>query len=112
MELRRGDIVTIAPSGDFSKPRPALVLQAYLPVGMETVTVVPITSDLRNLPTIRVPINPSRQNGLRIPSEIMIDGIQTLLVKRIGNVIGTVEEPILRLVEASVTEFFGLNENL
>ena len=88
------------------------MLQAYLPVGMETVTVVPITSDLRNLPTIRVPINPSRQNGLRIPSEIMIDGIQTLLVKRIGNVIGTVEEPILRLVEASVTEFFGLNENL
>lgn len=104
--------MTIAPSGDFNKPRPALVLQSYLPVGMETVTVVPLTSDLRKMPTVRLAIAPSTQNGLRVPSEIMIDNIQTLLLKRIGKVIGRVEEPILRRVEVSVAEFLGLNENL
>jgi mRNA interferase MazF len=107
LELRRGAIITIAPAGDFSKPRPAVVLQNFSPAGMETVTVVPVTSDLKRLPDLRVPVNPSTRNGLRVPSELMTDNVQTVLVKRVGGVIGQLDEGTMQLVTESVSIFLG-----
>lgn len=108
MELKRGTIVRIAPAGDFSKPRPAVVLQSFSPAGMETVTVVPITSDLKRLPSVRVPVAPSARNGLRVPSELMTDNVQTVLVKRVGGRIGQIEEATMQLLGESVSLFLGL----
>jgi mRNA-degrading endonuclease toxin of MazEF toxin-antitoxin module len=42
----------------------------------------------------------------------MIDNIQTLLLKRVGKVIGRLDEATLGRVEISVAAFLGLNGSL
>jgi mRNA interferase MazF len=51
----RGDLVTVAMQGDFGKPRPALVIQADLFSEHTSVTVLPITRSLSDLPLDRQP---------------------------------------------------------
>ena len=43
--MKRGDLVTVAVSGDYGKPRPALVVQSDLFAELPTVTVVRLISD-------------------------------------------------------------------
>jgi len=69
----RGDFVTIAMQGDFGKPRPALVIQADQFSEHATVTVLPVTSTLIAAPLFRVTVQPSAENGLRKPSQVMVD---------------------------------------
>ncbi|MEY3791694.1 MAG: hypothetical protein RLZ09_2531 [Pseudomonadota bacterium] len=60
----RGQLVTIALQGDFGKPRPALVVQSDFFENHPSVTVLPVTSDLRDTPLFRVLVEPSQENGL------------------------------------------------
>jgi mRNA interferase MazF len=106
--LRRGDIVTVAPPGEFGKPRPALILQADLALPAATITYLPITTDLERVPLVRVEIEPTPGNGLRGPSEIMVDMMQTSTRSRFGNVIGHIDKDTLQAVERAVTVFLGL----
>ncbi|MYD87803.1 MAG: type II toxin-antitoxin system PemK/MazF family toxin, partial [Acidobacteria bacterium] len=47
MHLRRGDVVTVAASGDFGKPRPAVVVQSdVFPHEHASVIVCQMTSTL------------------------------------------------------------------
>ena len=47
MRLRRGDVVTVAASGDFGKPRPAVVVQSdAFPPEHASVVVCQMTSAL------------------------------------------------------------------
>lgn len=71
--MMRGDFVTIAMQGDFGKPRPALVIQADQFSEHATVTVLPVTSTLIAAPLFRVTVQPSAENGLRKPSQVMVD---------------------------------------
>ena len=49
-KLKRGDLIVVAVSGDYGKPRPALVVQSDLfNDGHANVTVVPVTSTLVGL---------------------------------------------------------------
>jgi mRNA interferase MazF len=106
--VKRGDIVTVAPPGEFGKPRPALVIQADHTMPSPMVTYLPLTSDLLRVPDVRVPIVPSEQNGLRFPSEIMVDMIQTSSLTRFGGVIGHVDTVTMILVEAAMMAHLGL----
>ena len=78
MGLKRGNVITVARPGEFGKPRPAVVVQSNLAETSMTVTFLPITSDLVRAPEIRVPLEPNANNGLRSPSEVMVDMIQTV----------------------------------
>ena len=71
--MMRGDFVTIAMQGDFGKPRPALVIQADQFSEHATVTVLPVTSTLIAAPLFRMTVQPSAENGLRKPSQVMVD---------------------------------------
>ncbi|WP_240611824.1 type II toxin-antitoxin system PemK/MazF family toxin [Acidiferrobacter sp. SPIII_3] len=84
MGLRRGDIVTVAAPGDFGKPRPALVVQADAFSGHPTVTVCLLTSALRGAPLFRLDIAPASENGLRVPSQIQIDKLLTIIPRQGG----------------------------
>ena len=42
--MTRGDVVTVALSGEFGKPRPAVVIQSDLFAGHTTVTILLVTS--------------------------------------------------------------------
>jgi mRNA interferase MazF len=108
MGLNRGDIIIVAPPGEFGKPRPALVVQSDLSLVGLTVTFLPITSDLEHLPQLRVPISPTQENGLRKPSEIMVDRIQTMTLSRIGGHIGRIDSATMRQVETAMILHLGL----
>lgn len=89
MEVKRGDVVLCSAPGDYGKPRPALVVQSDLfnPTHA-SVTLCPITSDVISAPLFRLSVAPAEDNGLRKPSQIMVDKITSQPRKRIGKVIG------------------------
>lgn len=74
------------------KPRPALVVQADHFGDLASVTVLPITSTLIDAPLLRVPVEPSRQNGLARRSQIMVDKPQTPGRSKLGAVIGRLDD--------------------
>src|SRR3974377_413642 len=74
MEMKRGDVVICAAPGDYGKPRPAVVVQSNLfNLIHNSVVVCPITSELIDAPLFRIAIQPTPANGLRKPSQVMVD---------------------------------------
>ena len=74
----RGTVVVVALQGDYGKPRPALVVQSDLFSALPSVTILPITSELRDAPLYRISISPTPETGLQKPSQIMVDKPQTI----------------------------------
>jgi mRNA interferase MazF len=107
--VRRGELVTIAVGGDYGKPRPALVVQADAFSGLGSVTVPRLTSELHDWPTFRVPVQPSAENGLRRPSQVMIDRPIALPRSKIGAVFGRLEEAVMATVSQTLLVFLGLD---
>lgn len=106
-KFKRGDIVSVAMQGDFGKPRPALIIQADEYATLESVTIALITSEQH--PWIfRVPVGPTKTNGLRVISDVMADKLITVPKSRIGGKIGTLDSKTLRKVEQALMAFLGL----
>jgi mRNA interferase MazF len=108
--LKRGEVVLVALPGEFGKPRPALIIQSDAAFPSGNFTYLPITTDLLRVPNVRIPLAPAPQNGLRLPSEIMVDMIQTSSSTRFGGTIGTIGLEILKRVEASLNIHLGLDD--
>ena len=106
--MRRGDLVTVALQGEQGKPRPALVVQADHFGDLASVTVLPITGTLIDAPLLRVPVEPSEQNGLSKRSQIMVDKPQTPSRSRLGPVIGRLDDATLVTVNRALAVFLGL----
>jgi mRNA interferase MazF len=105
--VKRGDLVTIALSGDYGKPRPALVIQSDLFEAHPSITVLPVTSKLRETPLFRVRVEPSGENGLRKVSDIMIDKTQSVARDRVGSVIGRLGDEGMLAVNRALAVFLG-----
>jgi mRNA interferase MazF len=97
--MRRGDIVTVAASGDFGKPRPAVIVQTdAFPASHASVIICQMTSALSETPDFRIFVEPTGANGLRIRSQVMADKPVTVRRDRIGGTIGRLDTAdILRL---------------
>lgn len=67
--FRRGDLVTVASSGDHGKPRPALIVQAGAYAEHPSLTLLPLTSKLRDMPMLRVTVAWDKNAGLRRRSQ-------------------------------------------
>ena len=106
--MKRGDLVTVALPGDYGKPRPALVIQSDLFDEHPSITILPVTSVLREAPLFRVAIEPGSDNGLRKPSQIMVDKPQTVARSRIGKTIGRVDDGMLLAVNRALAVFLGV----
>jgi mRNA interferase MazF len=109
MEIRRGDVVVCAMRGDLGKPRPAVVVQSDLfnPTHA-TVTLCPLTSDLKDAPLVRLAVSPSKANGLKKPSQVMIDKLSTLPRQRIRQVVGSLSSDQMRSVDAALRLWLAL----
>jgi mRNA interferase MazF len=105
--MKRGDLVTVALSGDYGKPRPALVIQSDLFDAHPSVTVLPVTSELRDAPLFRIQVEPTWDNGLRKPSQVMIDKPQTIARARIGRTIGRLDDDAMVAVNRALAVFLG-----
>jgi len=107
---RRGDLVTIAVSGDYGKPRPALVIQSDAFIDLRSVTVLRITSEQHDWPLLRVSVTPSAENGLLKPSQVMIDKAATVPKTKIGPSFGQLEPDVMRSVDRALRLFLSLDE--
>jgi len=96
--MMRGDLVTITLQGDYGKPRPALVIQSDLFDEHPSITVLPVTSALREAPLFRLDVLPNAGNGLRLPSQVMVDKTQTVSRDKIGKMIGRLDDATLLAV--------------
>ena len=71
-------------------------------------TVLPLTSDLRNAPLVRVTIEPQTTNGLLKSSQVMVDKAVTVPRSKIGRRIGAADGATLMAVDAALARFLGL----
>jgi mRNA interferase MazF len=108
MDMKRGNLVTVALQGDYGKPRPAMVVQSDLFSEHPSVTVLPITSELRPNLLFRIDLQPNPFNGLQKSSQVMIDKITTVSRDKVGNVFGELEHDNLMAINRAVMIFLGL----
>lgn len=107
--IRRGRFVVVATSGDYGKPRPALVVQSDLFAALPSVVICPSTTMLRNdADLLRVEVEPSARNGLRERSQIAIDKITVVPVAKIGAAIGEANDSVLLRVNRALALFLGI----
>ncbi len=106
--LKRGDLVTIAVSGDYGKPRPALIVQADAFEHLASVTVAPLTSEIYDAPLLRITVQPGKETGLHRPSQVMVDKITTVPRAKIGQRIGSVDASTLRAIQQAIKGFLDL----
>ena len=107
--VTRGDLVVVALSGDYGKPRPALVVQSDL--FNEThgsTTVVPVTSTLVDAPLFRLTVAPSPANGLRSLSQLMVDKLVSVPRARIGPAIGRIDDDVMVRVSRALALWLGI----
>jgi len=106
--VKRGDLVTVVSSGDYGKPRPALIVQVDLYAEHPSLTVLPLTSDLYDMPSIRVTVEPGEGTGLRLRSQVMVDKVTTILRAKAGTRIGRLDEATLASVGRALAAFLGV----
>jgi mRNA interferase MazF len=83
--------VTVAVSGDYGKPRPALVIQSdHLPE-TDSILVCLLTTTLRHAPLFRFALPAHKETGLLQPSQVMVDKIMAVRRDRCGVRIGRID---------------------
>ncbi len=106
--MRRGEIWTAAGSGYVGKPRPVVIIQDDRFDATSSVTVCALTTDPIEAPLFRVPVTPDETNGIRDPSNLMVDKITTVPRTKLGEKIGRLgDDDIVRLGRAVVV-FLGI----
>lgn len=100
--------MTVVLPGAYGKPRPALVIQADLFDLHPSVTILPITSELRDAPLFRIAIEPSAENGLRKPSQVMVDKAHTVPREKLSDPIGRLEDDVLLGATRALAVFVGI----
>ena len=89
--MKRGDLVTVVLPGAYGKPRPAVIVQSDRYEAMESVTFLPMTSEVLPKQVFRITVTPTPENGLQTASQIMADKCSTLPLAKVGNVFGRLD---------------------
>jgi mRNA interferase MazF len=107
--MRRGDVVTVAATGGYGKPRPAVIVQTdAFPEDHASVIVCQMTSKLADAPDFRVTIEPGSGNGLRTRSQVMADKPVTIRRDRVGQSIGRLGVEDLARLNVALAFVLGL----
>ncbi len=107
--MKRGDVVTVAASGDYGKPRQAVIVQTdALPDRHASVVICQMTSELSAAPDFRITIAPTERNGLRVSSQVMADQPVTVRRERIGRQIGHLDDKDILRLNAALAFVMGL----
>lgn len=107
--MKRGDIVTVAASGDYGKPRPAVIVQTdALPAEHGSVIVCQMTTVTADSSEFRVTIEPTPDNSLRERSQIMVDKPITIRRERVGQMIGRLTTAQIARLDVALAFVMGL----
>jgi mRNA interferase MazF len=105
--VKRGDLVIVSAAGDHGKPRPAVVIQSDSIMATESVLVALLTSALA-VTIYRLTIEPSEANGLRTPSQVMVDKIVAIPREKCGKTIGRIEDAGLIALDRLLAVTIGI----
>ncbi len=100
--------MAVAIKGDYGKPRPALILQSDLFDQHPSVTILPITSEIRDTLLFRYNVYQDDHNGLITPSQVMIDKITTIKADKMGNPIGHLSSRQMSEITRLVALWLGI----
>jgi mRNA interferase MazF len=107
--VRRGEIYTAAVRGPYTgKPRPVVIVQDDRFDATSSVTVCPFTTNPVDAPLVRLPIEPSDDNGLDRPSSLMVDKVTTVPRSSLGDRLGRLRDDELVQLNRSLIVFLGL----
>ncbi len=107
--MKRGDLIIVSASGDYGKPRPAVIVQTdAIPSSHQSVIVCQLTSELEHNSDIRVTIEPRPENGLRLTSQIMSDKPVTIRRNKISQRIGQLSRQEMAKLNKALTFCLGL----
>lgn len=110
VNVSRGDFVLVVASGDYGKPRPALVIQSDLYNDTHhSFTICLVTSMLVDAPLFRIPIKPLKRNGLNVISHVIVDKVQAARRDRIKSVIGSASLAEMRAVDVAIRAWMSLD---
>lgn len=73
-----------------------------------SITILLVTSTIVDAPLIRLTVNPSAENGLARPSQIMIDKAMTVKRSRLGPPFGRLDNATMLEVDRALAVFLGL----
>ena len=107
--MNRGDVVTVAATGDSGKPRPAVIVQTdALPAEHASVIVCQMTSECSDASDFRVTVDPTEENGLRVRSQVMADKPVTIRRERVGRRIGHLDHKDMARLDIALAFVMGL----
>ena len=84
------------------------MIQSDLFAALPSVTVLPVTTELRPIEIFRIAVEPSQRNGLRVRSQIMVDKAHTIPRSKAGAPFGVLDARTLTAVERAMAVFLGL----
>ena len=107
--MKRGEIWTMAGGpGYASKPRPVVIIQDDAFDATASIIVCLVTSEAIQAPILRLPVEPTSDNGLHQTSDLMVDKVVTIPRGRLGQWIGQLGDDDLLRLNRSLLVFLGL----
>lgn len=106
--MKRGDIVTVVASGDYGKPRPAVVVQSDWLDETDSVLVCLMTTTRRDAPLYRLDVVNGPATGLREASQIMVEKMIALRRETCGPPIGRLDAPSLTTLGRMLALMIGV----
>jgi mRNA interferase MazF len=106
--VKRGDIVIISASGDYGKPRPAVVVQSDALNAADSVLVAMFTSAITDAPLYRLTVAPGSANGLNALSQVMVDKVLAYPRAKTGPVIGRLSATDMLVLNTMLSVMIGL----
>ena len=79
-------------SGDYGKPRPAVVIQTDRVTITDTILICGISSDLQDFSSIRINLPANAETGLERPSQIMVEKIFAAMKVKCKKHIGRIDD--------------------
>jgi len=107
--MKRGEIWTMAGGpGYASKPRPVVIIQDDAFDETASIIVCLVTSEAIEAPILRLPVEPTTENGLHQTSQLMVDKVVTVPRGPLGQRIGQLGDDDLLRLNRSLLVFLGL----
>ena len=107
-QLRRGDVALVAGGVYASRPRPAVILQDDLFIGVDSLTVCPMTTTEVDAPLLRMALPAADATGIASPGFAMIDKVTTVRRSNVGERIGHLDGGQMLELERRLMVFLGL----
>ena len=109
--MKRGEVWTVAGGAAYAgKPRPAVIVQDDRFDANDSIVVCPLTTDTTLAPTIRLPVEPGVQSGLRAPCKLMVDKLTAVPRRRLGRRVGSLTSEEVKHLNRALFVFLGLAE--